>query len=258
MLRGRKESVQHLFAIRPFESLGHQPRRLSGPVSVGRCSACLFGEFVVTISMEHCSDKRDNFSVGGESRHMRVDTNERHRPYAESPSVVSVADAALRFVQEQAGFAQVYTINRDGFPVGRTMVAVLNDDWTVDLVQRKVHRRLGQIRRNPRMEVVWTGPPRPDSQNDRPHVYDFGLEIPQVVFVRGFAQEMTDDEMVTTYERQTALQRSKGLTRAPLRSSEQAIEELAGVRVAPVQVRAEGFAVGAASFTWNIESKGAE
>lgn len=189
---------------------------------------------------------------------MKVEPNERHRSDADNPDLASVEAAARLFVQEQAGFAQVYTINRDGFPVGRTMVAVLCDDWTVDLVQRNVHRRLNQIRRNPRTEIVWTGPPRPDSVNDRPHVYDFGLEIPQVVFVRGLAEMMSGDEMVATYERQTAVQRAKGLTKAPLRSADQAREELVGVRVRPLQVRVEGFGVGATSFTWKISDGGAQ
>jgi hypothetical protein len=189
---------------------------------------------------------------------MKVDPNERHRPDADNPDLASIVEAARRFVQDQAGFAQVYTINRDGFPVGRTMVAVLRDDWTVDLVQRKVHRRLGQIRRNPRMEIVWTGPPRPDSVNDRPHVYDFGLDIPQVVFLRGLAQIMADDEMVSIYERQTAIQRGKGLTKAPMRAADQAREELVGIRIRPVQARAEGFGAGATSFTWSIDEGGAQ
>ncbi|MCU4186756.1 hypothetical protein K6U06_20495 [Acidiferrimicrobium sp. IK] len=187
---------------------------------------------------------------------MKVEENERHRPGASTPESDSVKEAVLRFVQTEAGFAQVYTINRDGFPVGRTMVAVLNDDWTVDLVQRSVHRRLVQIRRNPRMEVVWTGPPMPDSVNDRPHVYDFGLTIPRVVFVRGLAQMMTEEDLVATYERQTAVQRSKGLTKAPLRSASQVRGELVGVRVHPVQIRAEGFGAGATSFTWESSDQG--
>ena len=75
---------------------------------------------------------------------IKVENNERHRPSA-SAEPADVPGRAMRFVRDEAGFAQVYTINRDGFPVGRTMVAVLNDDWSVDLVQRSVHRRLGQL-----------------------------------------------------------------------------------------------------------------
>jgi len=189
---------------------------------------------------------------------MKVDANERHRPDAMDPDLQSVQEAVLCFVQTEAGFAQVYTLSRDGFPVGRTMVAVVNDDWTVDMVQRSVHRRLSQIRRNPRMEIVWTGPPRPDSVNDRPHVYDFDPAIPQVVFIRGLAQMMTEEDLVATYERQTRIQRGKGLTRAPLRTADQVRTELVGLRVSPVQIRAEGFGVGATSFTWKSSEGGVQ
>jgi hypothetical protein len=181
---------------------------------------------------------------------MQVHANEMPRPGAVAVNAEELARRALHFVQHEAGFAQVFTTNRAGFPVGRTMVAVCNDDWTVDLVQRNVHRRMEHVRRNPRMEIVWAGPPRPDSVNDRPHVYDFGLAVPQVVFLRGVAEVMDDDLLVATYEKQTARQHAKGLTRAPHRRPDEARAELVGLRIHPVQVRAEGFGVGATSYTW--------
>mgnify|MGYP000580745422 CR=1 FL=1 len=55
---------------------------------------------------------------------------------------LGAARAALAFVHGEAGFAQVTTIDRYGFPVGRSMTAFLNDDWSVDLVQRRTHARL--------------------------------------------------------------------------------------------------------------------
>ncbi|MGH3275563.1 MAG: hypothetical protein ACRDNZ_14725 [Streptosporangiaceae bacterium] len=188
---------------------------------------------------------------------MQVDENQLPGASAAVPGAGEVARRALHFVQHEAGFAQVFTINRAGFPVGRTMVVVCGDDWVVDLVQRNVHRRIGQVRRNPRMEIVWTGPPRPDSVNDRPHVYDFGLAVPQVVFVRGEAEVMDDDLLVTTYEKQTARQHARGLTRAPHRQPDEVRAELTGLRVHPVQVRAEGFGAGATSYTWPAGDGGA-
>jgi hypothetical protein len=181
---------------------------------------------------------------------MQVHANEMPRPGAAALSAAEVARLALLFVQQEAGFAQVFSINKAGFPVGRTMVAVCRDDWTVDLVQRNVHRRIEHVRRNPRMEIVWAGPPRTDSVNDRPHVYDFGLAVPRVVFVRGVAEVMGDDLLVATYEEQTARQRAKGLTRAPRRRADEVRAELVGLSIKPVQVRAEGFGAGAASYTW--------
>lgn len=187
---------------------------------------------------------------------VRVEDNERPREGVVPRPLDAVQRDAMAFVRDQAGFAQVFTVNRDGFPVGRTMVAPVNPDWSVDLVQRAVHRRLGQIRRDPHVEVVWVGDPLPDSVNDRPHVYDFGLDVPRVVFLRGLARVMDHPWTLERFTRQTAIQRSKGLTRAPERSAENVRDELVGIHIVPVQVRAEGFGVGAQSFTWPVEGTG--
>jgi hypothetical protein len=164
--------------------------------------------------------------------------------------------AVRSFLRDEAGFAQVYTINHDGFPVGRTMVALINDDWSIDLVQRRVHRRLGQLRRNPRLEVTWVGTPAPGSTNEHPHVFDWGLPPPRVVFVRGIAEFMDDEWTVRRYQQQTAIQREKGLTKAPLRDPENVRAELVGIHVHPLQVRAEGFGAGPQSFTWAVAENG--
>lgn len=183
---------------------------------------------------------------------VRVERNELGDG-AEPPRPLAQLQQAVRaFVTEEAGFAQVYTINKDGFPVGRTMVAPVNDDWSVDLVQRRVHRRLAQLRRNPRVEITWAGTPAPDSTNDHPHVYDWGLLVPRVVFLRGLAEFMDDEWTVQRHQRQSAIQRAKGLTKAPLREPANIRAELVGIRVHPLQVRAEGFGTGAQSFTWTV------
>lgn len=161
--------------------------------------------------------------------------------------------AVLAFLRQEAGFAQVYTVNGEGFPVGRTMGAPINDDWSVDLVQRRVHRRLAQLARNPRLEIVWTGPAAPNSRNDHPAVFDYGWPVPRAVFLRGFAEPMGEEQTLAAYERLRARQLARGLTKAPDRSPENVRAELAGVHVRPVRVRVEGFGEGAASFTWTAE-----
>lgn len=185
---------------------------------------------------------------------VHVDSNERPGRDAPVRPIEQVRAEVMAFLTQEAGFAQLYTVNRDGYPVGRTMVAPINADWSVDLIQRRVHRRLGQLRRNPRMEITWAGSPAPGSVNDRPHVYDWGLQVPRVVFLRGVAEFMDDDWTVARYQRQTAIQHAKGLTKAPSRSPENAREQLVGVHVRPLQVRAEGFGLGAQSFTWSADA----
>jgi hypothetical protein len=184
---------------------------------------------------------------------VRIESNERAGRTAEVPSLAEVQQRVLHFLREEAGFAQVVTLNAAGFPVGRTMVAPIEEDWSVTLVQRTVHRRLGQLRRNPRLEIIWVGPPAPDNTNDRPHVYDFGHNAPRVVFLRGTAEFLDAQETIARFRRQTARNLARGQTLAPDRTDDNISQELVGIHVKPIQVRAEGFGQGAQSFTWTIE-----
>ncbi len=160
----------------------------------------------------------------------------------------------LDWVQHEAGFAQLVTVNRSGFPVGRTLGAPVNEDWSVDLVQRGVHRRVAQLRRDPHVELIWVGTPAPGSRNDHPAVFDYGRLVPRVVFLRARAELMPTSWTVARYGEQTAVLRARGVGLvAPSRSPAQAAEDLVGVRLHPIRVRAEGFGEGAASLTWTME-----
>jgi hypothetical protein len=176
------------------------------------------------------------------------------RTSGQRPPLADYQERVRAFVREEAGFAQVVTINRHGFPVGRTMVAPLEDDWSVLLVQRRVHHRIGQWRRIPSTEIIWVGSPHRDNRNLAPHVYDWCVQVPRVVFLRGVARFLDDEALVAAYERQSRRNREAGRQLAPERDADEVVRELVGVRVEPVQVRAEGFGPGPESVTWQVEA----
>jgi hypothetical protein len=166
------------------------------------------------------------------------------------PPLRDIVRRVLGWLHTEAGFAQVFSINKAGYPVGRTMAAPIDDDFTVWLVQRKVHKRIGHWKRNPRTEVLWVGTPAPGSRNDSPHVYDRNLLVPRAVFLRGDAEFLDDAMLIDVFQRQTAIHRARGWTKAPQRTPENIVAELIGVRIRALQVRVEGFGQGAESFTW--------
>jgi hypothetical protein len=170
-----------------------------------------------------------------------------NRPQAETD--------ALAFVSTEAGFAQLTTLDRSGYPVTRTMTAFLSDDWSVALVQRRSHERLRQWQTNTRTQVSLIGSPSPKASNERPHVFDLGLGPPRFVSVRGTAEFMPDEWTVACYQEHLAQQRQHGHTKAPLRTCEQVITDLVGVLIRPVKVRLEGFGSGAESFTFIPQRK---
>ena len=174
------------------------------------------------------------------------------RSGAANPPLAELKQRVLHWLQHEAGFAQVYSINKAGFPVGRTMGAPVDDDFTVYLVQRNVHKRINQWKRNPKMEILWVGTPAEGSRNDSPHVYDFDLLAPRTVFLRGEAEFIDDATLIEVFQRQTKIHRDRGWTKAPLRDPENITDQLIGVRVRPIQIRVEGFGNGPESFTWQM------
>ncbi|WP_404385368.1 hypothetical protein LL946_04950 [Knoellia locipacati] len=166
------------------------------------------------------------------------------------------AARAHRFVVDEAGFAQLTTVDVRGYPVTRTMTGFLLEDWSVATVQRRGHRRLTQWRRRPQTEVVWIGSPRPGVTNDRPHVFDIGELPPRVVAVRGDAELMDSAWTEAVYRRAVTTQRAAGNDRAPLRTPDEVAAELVGVLIRPVRVRLEGFGQGAQSFTFDPDMQG--
>ena len=159
---------------------------------------------------------------------------------------------AESFVRAEAGFAQVTTLDAYGYPVSRSATAFLADGFLVDLVQRRVHRRLEQIAADPRVLVAWIGSPAPGATNERPHVFDIGRLPDRAVMVRGTAEVMDDDWTWEVYTRHRAEQLARGQDRAPARDREQAVADLVGIRVHPFRIRLEGFGEGAQSFDWRV------
>lgn len=162
--------------------------------------------------------------------------------------------AAQEFVRIEAGFAQLTTLDRVGFPVARSMTAFLEDDWSVSLVQRRVHARIAQMKRNDHALVTWVGTPAPDATNERPHVFDIGRLPPRAVYVRGQVVFMDEDWTEMRYREQLTSQRALGRTDAPVRTPAKVESDLVGVRLIPVRIRLEGFGEGAQAFEWTVLS----
>lgn len=163
---------------------------------------------------------------------------------------------ARAFVRDEAGFAQLTTVDGRGYPVTRTMTAFLLGGWAVGTVQRRAHRRIGQWRRHPQTEVLWVGTPREGATNENPHVFDLGMLPPRVVAVRGDAEVMPEEWTEEVYRREATAQRARGHTRAPLRTPSEVAADLVGVRIRPFRVRLEGFGDGAQSFTFDPQQQG--
>lgn len=164
--------------------------------------------------------------------------------------------AAFRFIADDAGFAQIISVDRRGQLVGRSMTAFLNHDWSVDLLQRRQHARLAQWRRDPHTLVMWVGTPAAGATNEHPHVFDINTLPPRAVFVRGTVTFLDTARTERIYRREIEAQRAAGFDRAPLRDAAEVERDLEAVRVIPYRVRLEGFGNGAEAFDFTVNDAG--
>jgi hypothetical protein len=165
----------------------------------------------------------------------------------------AVQEEVRALLSERPHFAQLITVDGAGSPVTRTVGAQLGPDGTVEMVVRAGHARLRQLAANPRLQLVFVGPPRSQEPVARPAVIDYGLPAPRVVALSGSAEPMSPTETVRCYRRQTDQARERGHHRAPERTDAEVRAELAGVRMRVTKIRAEGFDAEALALTWAVD-----
>ena len=170
------------------------------------------------------------------------------------PAPESVRHAVRAFLNAGPRFAQLVTVDHRGAPVARTVGALVERDWTVEMVARAGHARLRQLAVNPELQLVFVAEPVGPEPVAHPAVIDFGLPAPRMVALTGRAEPMTAAETLVCYRRQTQRAHDAGHRRAPVRTDAQVAAELAGLRVTIRRVRAEGFGGDAIAATWDLDS----
>jgi hypothetical protein len=127
----------------------------------------------------HCRD-RNAYSTAG-----------RNPMPTDKLDLAALKDTVLAFCHFPLQ-AQVVTLNRNGRPIGRTLGADLNPDFTVDLLTSPFIGRVKQVRRSPEMLFSWVEGKRP------------GCTWPRVVFARGSGAILQGDPVVAAYEARVA------------------------------------------------------
>ena len=129
------------------------------------------------------------------------------------------ATRARAFVRDEAGFAQVTTIDGHGYPVCRSMTAFLLDGWSVDLCSVAATGGSASCAANPRRWSPGSARRPRGRTNERPHVFDLGRLPPRAVSVRGTRELMDDDWTEAVYARHAGDSALEDSTRAPLRDA---------------------------------------
>ncbi|MCS7002738.1 MAG: hypothetical protein NZ518_07815 [Dehalococcoidia bacterium] len=162
------------------------------------------------------------------------------------PTVEEMKTIALEFCQVPR-FAQMITYDKNGYPVGRTLGARLAPDWTVEIGSYRQFHRWKQVKRNPKMMLIWSQSPEPGSS----------VRWPRVIFAKGDGRVLEGDELRAYYEERVR-------TRGPVEgmSTEEAMEKIVYIIFKAREFRAEGFGANGGEvtfeeltygFTWKVD-----
>lgn len=132
--------------------------------------------------------------------------------------------------------AQLFTLDRDGYPAGRSVGVLLNDDWTVDCLADRTRGRALQAAANPRVAIMWDDGAQP---------------VPRVLFIRGDAEVQEGVPMLEAHRRRMDNFIRRGEPRSP-RAAEELLRHMVNIRITPRRIRIEGFGKGTESFDFVV------
>ncbi|MFN8533910.1 MAG: pyridoxamine 5'-phosphate oxidase family protein [Dehalococcoidia bacterium] len=155
------------------------------------------------------------------------------------PSIEQLQKDLLSFCQLPR-FAQMITIDKQGFPTVRTLGGRLQPNWTVDVYTSKRFARLAQVRRNPHMAMVWSQSPETGSST----------QAPQLVAAKGRAEILEGEAIRAFAEQRVAAGAREGMT------VERYLAQTALIRFHIAEFRVEGFAAEGSELTFEEVTSG--
>src|SRR5262245_39206271 len=108
--------------------------------------------------------------------------------------MVATREAALEWIRSYRNFPQLWTVGRKGFPIGRSTIFPVNDDWSITATGYRGNARVRQIAGNPHVEAMWI---------------DTKGEWDRVVRVRGVAYHTNSETLVRVYDEREDAARAK-------------------------------------------------
>ncbi len=145
---------------------------------------------------------------------------------------------ALDWVQSYKNFPQLHSVNKAGFPVGRTTWFPIEGDWSIHATGYRGNARVQQIRNNPHLEAMWldtTGP------------------VPRVVRIRGLGYHTEGESLIRIYNEREDIARAKGDGFGERLSGKDITDTVCCTHITPLRVRLAGFGDGEASLEWDVD-----
>ena len=144
---------------------------------------------------------------------------------------------ALDWLRTYSNFPQLHSVNKAGFPIGRTTWFPIEDDWSIHATGYRGNYRVRQIRNNPHLEAMWL------DTTDSP---------PKSVRIRGLGYHTVDESLVRIYNEREDIARAGGDGFGPRLFDKEITDTVCCTHITPLRVCLEGFGKQKSSLVWDV------
>ncbi len=145
---------------------------------------------------------------------------------------------ALDWIRSYKNFPQLHSVNKAGFPLGRTTWFPIEDDWSIHATGYRGNARVQQIRNNPHLEAMWLDTMGP---------------VTRVVRIRGLGYHTEGESLIRIYDEREDIARAEGEGFGERLSGKDITDTVCCTHITPLKVRLAGFGNGEASQEWDVD-----
>ncbi len=144
---------------------------------------------------------------------------------------------ALEWLRTYKNFPQLHSVNKAGFPIGRTTYYPIEEDWSIHATGYRGNYRVKQIRDNPHLEAMWL---------------DTAGSPTKSVRIRGLGYHTVDESLVRIYNEREDKARAGGEGFGPRLFDKEITDTVCCTHITPLRVRLEGFGERDSPLVWDV------
>jgi hypothetical protein len=144
---------------------------------------------------------------------------------------------ALDWLRSYRNFPQLQSVNKAGFPIGRTTWFPIEDDWSIHATGYRGNYRVKQIRNNPHLEAMWLDTTETPTRSVR---------------IRGLGYHTVDESLVRIYNEREDIARAGGGGFGPRLFDKEITDTVCCTHITPLRVRLEGFGQQDSPLVWDV------
>ncbi len=144
---------------------------------------------------------------------------------------------ALDWLLTYKNFPQLHSVNKAGFPIGRTTYFPIENDWSIHATGYRGNYRVKQIRDNPHLEAMWLDTTESPTKSVR---------------IRGVGYHTVDESLVRVYNEREDKARARGEGFGPRLYDKEITDTVCCTHITPLRVRLEGFGKQDSPLVWDV------